>query len=311
VPVLNPSKPIVWGIDPNQLNSHDLRRMKKILSILLEAFQSQVLPVSVLAPMEIFGSLEINGPIRSEWASTTLKRINLALRELDLEDLEEPRILTKEGYSLSSSVRQLIDFSIEESAALIVVCTRAQSGFQRWGLGSFADALIASSPVPILTLNPKTEVPKRVSRILFATDFSKESQRTFQTVMTWAEKLRAEIVLFHKMGDPNPTAYYSDYGISIDAESQAEINRAAEEACERHVRNWHLIAHKRDLKCDVVIWRAGGSLQAGICSTAIDVKADLIAVSTHRGPMGQRFLGSTARDILASASCPVVITHEK
>jgi nucleotide-binding universal stress UspA family protein len=64
------------------------------------------------------------------------------------EDNVEAKIVTRIGIP----DKEIISFSVQKKIDLIVMCTRGESGFTRWMLGSNTDYVIRGIKVPVLAV---------------------------------------------------------------------------------------------------------------------------------------------------------------
>jgi nucleotide-binding universal stress UspA family protein len=71
--------------------------------------------------------------------------------------LREDNIEVNIGTRIGIPYKEIISFSDQNKIDLIVMCTRGESGFTRWMLGSNTDYVIRGSKVPVLAV-PALEV---------------------------------------------------------------------------------------------------------------------------------------------------------
>lgn len=113
-----------------------------------------------------------------------------------------PEILIKEG-DLWSNLAVLLE---EESIDLIVIGTRGRSGIRKFVLGSAAEEVFRRAPCPVLTVGPNVlasgNQPGEISRILFATDFSPESNAAAPYAVSLAQEFQAYLTLLHVIEEP-------------------------------------------------------------------------------------------------------------
>src|SRR5690606_22476290 len=100
------------------------------------------------------------------------------------------------------SVKALVNFASKKNADLIVCATRAKKGLDRFLLGSFAESLMLQSTIPNLFINPFVTGGVQFKRILYSTDFSKQSKSVWKDFVAFAKTISAELVLFHSVQDP-------------------------------------------------------------------------------------------------------------
>lgn len=297
--------PVIWGIDLAEKNSAGIGKVRDTLSVWNVG--SKIIPVSVLQPLDQYSPRANRSQLNQELVKQAIKNFAPTHKRLGLENLNEHRAVF---HGPQGPVRALVELAEKENASFIAVNTHSRRGLKRWQIGSFAEGLIGCSPVPVLTVNPQTKPPVEISTILFATKFSTESRRAFKMVLQWARERKAKLVLVHKFETPFLPGIYGDYGANMNAEVISEIVEDAEKSCQRHMESWVKAASKVGLKCQGLVVREPGRIAESVLLTADDVMASVIVMTTHRGPLGQRLIGSAAREVLTTATCPVIILHE-
>jgi nucleotide-binding universal stress UspA family protein len=122
-------------------------------------------------------------------------------------------------------------------------------------------------------------------RILLATDFSPESAVAIPYAVAFARASGAEIVLAH--------VFPSGAGESRRAEARRQLDAVILPGADG-------VRVRRELL-------NGESASPALVDAAKRDGADVIVLSSHgRGVLGQLFLGSVAKDVIAGASCPVL-----
>jgi nucleotide-binding universal stress UspA family protein len=97
-----------------------------------------------------------------------------------------------------------IDETIREHRIdLLVAGTHGRTGLPKLLLGSVAEEVFRRSPVPVLTVGPHVRSNvgghTRFERVLFATDFSPESEAGAPYALSLARENKAELILLHVM----------------------------------------------------------------------------------------------------------------
>jgi nucleotide-binding universal stress UspA family protein len=111
-------------------------------------------------------------------------------------------ILIQEG-DVRSALASIID---KKKIDLIVIGTRGRSGIKKLFLGSVAEEIFRQVSCPVLTVGPHVSsalVPDGGPRkILYATDFSQESQLAASYAASLAQEFQASLTLTHALGNP-------------------------------------------------------------------------------------------------------------
>jgi len=197
--------------------------------------------------------------------------------------------------------QEIVMTANEEDASLIVMGARGVSLFREMFLGSTTSDVMRNSKRPVLIIRFKLVEKlgkikcERVCRdllgkILFATDFSEQSQRALGLLETLKESGASELVLVHVV----------DRG---ETEEEAQALRAAAEK--------ELVGVEHELRDDG--WRVKSIATIGIASkevtsTANTENASLIAVGARgKGIIEGLLVGSTAEAMARRADRPVLI----
>jgi universal stress protein A len=140
------------------------------------------------------------------------------------------------------------------------------------------------------------------SRILAPTDFSNGSKAAVDYAVALARRMQAQLTLLHVL--PEPSAF--DY--TMNGFPHGEWDQAKEEA-EKNLADAVSHAKRTFLEVDAK-FRSGPDLCLEILSTAQEISADLLVLSTH-GYTGWKHLlfGSDAVKILEHAPCPILVVR--
>ncbi|HEV3218294.1 MAG TPA: universal stress protein [Candidatus Acidoferrales bacterium] len=205
-------------------------------------------------------------------------------------------IIVENGVSVWPAVERAIkQLGIE----LIVVGTHGRSGAERLLLGSVAEEIFRRSSVPVLTIGPwaarAVHNAAKFHRILFATDFTKESLAAAPYAISMAQENQARLVLLHVI--------------------RASRHRGDEKHAEQTIADaMHRLLEI--IPADAELWcRPEASVQYGtpadtILDLARDRGADLIVMGVRDavGHLGAavHIQRATAHQVVAHALCPVL-----
>ena len=122
---------------------------------LAETFQAELILLKVLPPISgklhlYHEALRIAEEGRREMAGKYLDRVALSIRERDIPI----RVEIIDGHPQA----EIAQFAESENVDLIVICTRGQSGFSRWLMGSVADRVARGVNVPVLLIRAQKDV---------------------------------------------------------------------------------------------------------------------------------------------------------
>ncbi|MGA7079141.1 MAG: universal stress protein [Terriglobales bacterium] len=234
-----------------------------------------------------------------------------ALREGGKEQLREfvkkhahgeiqPEMVVHEGVApdciLSLAQAQKVD--------LIVMGTHGRRGYDRFVLGSVTNRVMRKTPCPVLAVcklpqgstsaDMAAGEPRRhrLTRVLFCTDFSENSERALSYAISATEEYDAELIMLHVLEDAPSVGKTEE----VIAKAAAQLDKLIPAE-----------ARKR-LRIKTVV-RVGKPYQQ-IIQLAQETQADMVAMGVHgRGALDLAVFGSTTYRVLQLGPCPVLAVH--
>ncbi|MGC1962188.1 MAG: universal stress protein, partial [Candidatus Sulfotelmatobacter sp.] len=194
----------------------------------------------------------------------------------------------------------ILAFAQERKADLIVMGTHGRRGFDRLVLGSVTNRVMRRAPCPVLAIS---QLPNEsanedgeqrqahyLSRILFCTDFSENSERALSYAISVTEEYDAELILLHVL----------EQAPSLAAKTKAAIATATEKLDKLIPQ-----AKRKTLKIKTVV-RTGKPYQQ-IIQLVKEAQIDTVVMGVRgRGALDQAVFGSTTYRVLQLGSCPVL-----
>ena len=186
-------------------------------------------------------------------------------------------------------------------ADLIVVGTSGHTGLERAALGSTAEKIFRSSPIPVLTIGPccqTIDIGKgQMNVVIYATDLSPNTPAiALPYAVSVARKRDAELILLHVV---------ASRGVSF------ERTMASAEPLDRMKA---LLPENIDLRRRPKYVVGFGTPDEVILAEARNRKAGLIVLGARRtgllGALARRFEDGTAYSVAANAPCPVLTVRE-
>ncbi len=242
-------------------------------------------------------------PSSNAYAAPNMKLVYEAL-DVYREDLENQLLTQTEAPFLrdihcmvvlsQGSPRQLLEDL--KDTDLIVVGTSGATGMEKAALGSTAETIFRSSPLPVLTVGPhcggKEDV--ELDTVLYATDFSPEAAAALPYALSIASEHNAKLVLLHVVDNK-------------DVSFSFERTMASAKPLERLHR---LVPRGIDLKFQPICRVSFGKPQTAIIDEAKNVGARIIVIGA-RGANAfasavSHLTGGTAYRVAANAPCPVL-----
>ncbi len=233
------------------------------------------------------------------------QRLDDAIRRIHVDEMRPLKLLNAPYRSLREAADRLVSYARENRAELIVASTHARGGFTKHILGSFCEALIYRSEIPTLVINPKRSKPFDFRRVLFATDFSEQSQEGFKRLLPIASRLRSKVRIFHKLGyflapQLDPTFLFPFPQEALETEVSQRMKDA---------ENWKRLAKGEGVEAEFVMDRTLLDTAAVSILREAESERAVIAMAAQSGPIAGALLGSTTLRVVREASVPVWIFH--
>lgn len=190
----------------------------------------------------------------------------------------------------------ITEYSVKSQVDLVVIGTDGHGAIARAILGSVADRVLRSSPIPILLVpceGRAVSVPPKV--ILAPTDFSMSAHRAVATAIALAKELGASLTLAHA------------YDVPAFVERDEAMKRSLREAMAQRVVEAHpgVVAGSHA----ATIAREGRAAPV-IVALAEETKADLIMMaSTGRGFLSSLLLGGVTDRVARTSHVPVLVVR--
>jgi nucleotide-binding universal stress UspA family protein len=198
----------------------------------------------------------------------------------------EPQTAVLQG----NAANCILEFAQKENMEGILMGTHGRRGFDRLVLGSTTDHVIRKAPCPVLVV-PNASERQPVSRILYCTNFSNNSERARAYAISLAGEYGAELILFH-VGDASDVA---NAGAIMDD-------------CTRRLDELVSHAERKDLNVKSVV-RFGKPYEE-IVRYATQEEVSLIIMTARGGDtLDRAVFGSTTYRVVQLGPCPVLAVH--
>lgn len=299
-------KKILWALDAFSENSALHKKVISVLQAWSKKSDTQIFPTFVLCREPLSPTFEAMGYLTLENQEHVAKNLKRLVKPL--ANAEKPTILRCESASLRKSINTLLEFARREDFDLIVLSTQSRKGMDRFFFGSFAETLALKSDIPLLLISPHTQVSPRFDSIFYPTDFSEESQRSFQRVIDLAAEKKMSITLFHEISHLTP------FELSV-LDNEVQYKKALDkDILNRKIQMEDLAgrARAKGIKVHVALDTRPNfdPIPKAIQKAAKKAKSSMIAISSHSGFLEANLLGSVARQLIRNSKVPVWVIHE-
>ena len=179
----------------------------------------------------------------------------------------------------------------EHAIDLLVIGTQGHRGVKRMLLGSVAEELFRQSPCPVLIVPPRAGEHAGVGRILYPTDFSKQSLQVAPHALSLARQYRAKLILLHVV-----------QGAAVH--TLDELARQREQVKTRIRRS---VLGEANLEQQPAVEVEFGDPARKISKAAAEWQSDLIVLGVRRAKSTVAHLAEgTAYQVVRQAPCPVL-----
>ena len=207
----------------------------------------------------------------------------------------QPELVVHEGIAADS----ILSFAQARKADVIVMGTHGRRGFDRLVLGSVTDRVMRTAPCPVLAISKlphdfmaaggERRHVHHLSRILFCTDFSENSERALNYAISATAEYDAELALLHVLEDV-PTTPKREETIATATE---QLNKLIP---------WE---ERKTLKTKTAV-RIGKSYEQ-IIQFALEAQIDMVTMGVSgRGTFDRAVFGSTTYRVIQLGPCPVL-----
>lgn len=225
-------------------------------------------------------------PGRSEEVTAYLRKRTFEL----IQDGIPARAVVRQG----PPAEEILDVARKEQASMIAIATHGRRGFSRFALGSVAESVLRSSPLPVLLVRSLPHAPISRGRlealpfhsIVVPLDGSEASARILPAVVAFARPLDATVTLLH-VSEADPEAPHWD-------PSEKMLNHAGKVLTESCVPVHHALRK--------------GDPADEILRFVEEQAPDLIFMATHgRGGPPRWVMGSVTEKVLRRAPIPLIV----
>lgn len=192
----------------------------------------------------------------------------------------------------------IVDYAERKDVDLVAMGTHGRDGLKRYVVGSVAERVVNTAPMPVLTVRAIDDLPVYpYESVLVPTDGSEHATTALRTGAAVAKRHDATLHLLAVLED----GLLGSVGGGSDRERQARdlIEDAKSMATDTGVDN-------------VVTAVESGSVPTEITSYTEAAEVDLVVMGTHgRTGLDERLLGSITERVLRTASAPVLTTNRR
>jgi nucleotide-binding universal stress UspA family protein len=296
---------IAWMIDPFTDDPRLTQRGAALTQALSKASGLAIEPTYIVTPTELRISFPMDAGETKRMKAFATEKCRQSIAARAWPSLMPPRVIYGSQPGFSSGAAAASRHALRAGTELIVAATHSHGGTGLAGLGSFTNALLAKSKVPVLSVRGAAKANGAPKRILFATDFSPASTKAFIRLCSLARRTGSEVLICHVFF--RPVAWYAPelaYTLSPNDWEKDLVESALRDGQQRGQRLLAL-AKRRQVKAKFRILEAVDGVAPTVIRAARRERADWIALAGEGGTIGQRILGTTAQKLVHTSPIPV------
>ena len=213
-------------------------------------------------------------------------------------DTIQPELVVHEGTAPDC----ILSYAQKHNADLIVMGTHGRRGYDRVVLGSVTNRVMRRASCPVLAIcKPPQETSAEgqeqshahhLSRILFCTDFSENSELALSYALSVRDEYDADLIMLHVLEE-----------IRNPSKAQTAVATATEQLDKLIPQG-----NRKALKIKTAV--RVGKLYQQIIELALETQTDTIVMGVRgRGTVDLAVFGSTTYRVLQLGPCPVLAVH--
>lgn len=246
-------------------------------------------------------SFALNGHLYVEFCQALSENGNELLQKFvksHTHDEIQPELVVQTGRAPDL----ILSLAQSQKADVIVMGTHGRRGFDHLMLGSVTERVMCSATCPVLAVSGPSRDSEaageewghvhHLSRILFCTDFSENSEQALTYALSVRAEYDAELTLLH---------------VLEEAPSPAKTEKAIAAATERLAKMIQSDA-SNTLKIRTAV-RIGKAYRQ-IVDLAAETQSDMVVMGVRgRGALDLAVFGSTTYRVMQLGPCPVLAVH--
>lgn len=239
--------------------------------------------IIILHMLELPGQMNdaIMGGVSIPETMLFMKKANEKLDEIaDRHYLEGIPVI--EIVKIDKTIHGISQISKENDIDLIIMGSHGSSGVQELLIGSNTEKVVRNSDIPVLVI--KKDISNfNASNIVFASDFTEESQKPFEKLLNFTEFFDSKIHL-----------------VTICTPNSFKPTHVIEKAMKDFIDEFNLINYSTHIYNDT-------NIEKGIINFSNSINADMIGMCTHgRTGFAHFFNGSISEGLVNHAAKPVI-----
>ena len=219
------------------------------------------------------------------------------------QDFAPLRVVSATALGRKREVDALLSVASQSNSDVIVLLSQGTLTAKKL-FGGFAEAALLKSEKPVLFLADGSEKRPPYKKVIFATDFSKESFEAFSVLISQIKQLNLGVILFHAIPVPSFTRIGPIYQQALDI-LPASYWITQEEWAHSQADPFLHLACEHKVNCKLIVRSQVISIEDSLKDLLEVEKTSLIAMVTVSSSLQRLLVGSISRFILRHRKQPV------
>nr|WP_314839033.1 universal stress protein [uncultured Flavobacterium sp.] len=191
-------------------------------------------------------------------------------------------IVVESSVQLEKAFSGILSFNETNEIDLIIMGSHGSSNTEHLLIGSNTEKVVRLSKAPVLVIK-KDPGEFQIEKIVFASDFSKETKKPFKKLLKFSQDTNAKLLL-----------------VMINIPNSFKTTQKSDQILEKFLRKHDLENYSTHVYNDT-------NVENGITNFAKSKEADLISICTHgRTRLSHFFSGSISQGLINHESRPVL-----
>lgn len=302
------TKKVVWPINPYESSEKLEANMVRFLEQLGALVSIQIQPVYVMTSaftqmMSYFKDVSYDNILRKaqeDCASYIQKFSQLPLLPVQLV---ENRVVFK-----SAEVSSFLQYLQQNPADFVCLTAYGKETTKSLFLGSFAESYLRQSTGVSFVIGPQAQGAGDLTKALVPVEGTEESREFVRDVLSLESlSFLKKIKLFHKVTledyfqfNASDLSFYGEKGLS-----KSDMLELAKKVVLDVFSEFEGTTSVDEMSC--MLTQSDESIASTLLEEAQKNKSGLIIMRSHTGPFLEAFVGSITKEVVAEATCPVVV----
>jgi len=299
---------VAWCIDLFSRSPQIIESQLRFLSNLGEKSKINVTPASLVWSRDL-----VAGSMKSGDLDLANKLINATLSDLkrttdrysDRLVFKKPLVVVSSKRTRRSAISEFVKKIEIGKFDSLAISTKNRAGLSRWLMGSFSEAVVLQTELPVLVTNPNSKI-RKISKIFWPIDLAEEIELSeIRFVMRYAANQKAKVLIYHQiLTKMEPAFTTGEFLVALNPEKSGILTQAVEEV-ERKMKIFKKTAESYGVNLTIITQERSVQIEAGIKRASEKKNASIIIMHSSKSRGKAFLLGSTSRNMIRISNIPI------